>query len=727
MHGDTVPETPSSGRRHADWPEEVKKLETRAEAGPDLGSLAGKAHIVVDLQPAYERLFLDQQEPDSAAQAEAVYETLERMPLIWQDTDVPVEHSLTTFDVVLRCGPEPVDASRNDWFTGSTLDSVAGHRALVQGQIPREQLIRTTPWHLDLSSFVRRTVPDLKDDVQKTLEGLSRYDLAVGPNRPATSYRRENEARSQLALDLTLASDVFVPKRPGKDSVTTFDEDMLNISRSTEAMSLGELEPPPVHFGFLRPIPKEDPNGQPIAIEDSMAPTKPVTSLGVRLLLQEWDVGTDPYQYVYRDPYDQTVAPPARAQRPAKPSVPTQQATQPVVETGLRPPAQSQRPPAIASSQPRAPPAIGASEPSVPRKPLVAARSHDVLVPPSSLRVLPSGSQPSESIPPPPSQEFMASNKAVVCALSASYISTFAGYPLDSIKSRLQTTRQRVSIPRLALTVYKEEGIIGFYRGLWIPLMTISFVRAASFTIYTRTKEFFHERHWLARNSIFDIAATGGISGALSGSLISFGSAPFELVKVRRQLEYTIAASKGVRLVKAPSTMEAVRDIFRTNGILGLYTGFRLHFVRDTMGTALYFFEYDGFRYIMGRNASGAQGDTPPWLPIPVSLVPFMCGSLAGVSSWALIYPLDVVKTKVQQRALAGEKRRGVMETFHRLIRGPDPNAPKPILLGLARLYRGLGVSALRSVTTHGLLWTLFDLTGSYIDRLPGRDEAQQS
>lgn len=49
---------------------------------------------------------------------------------------------------------------------------------------------------------------------------------------------------------------------------------------------------------------------------------------------------------------------------------------------------------------------------------------------------------------------------------------------------------------------------------------------------------------------------------------------------------------------------------------------------------------------------------------------------------------------------------------------GPDPNAPKPILLGLARIYRGLGVSALRSVTTHGLLWTLFDVTAQWIDNL---------
>ena len=57
-------------------------------------------------------------------------------------------------------------------------------------------------------------------------------------------------------------------------------------------------------------------------------------------------------------------------------------------------------------------------------------------------------------------------------------------WQLDSIKSRLQTTKQRVSIPRLALTVYQEEGIVGFYRGLWIPLMTISFVRTCALLVH---------------------------------------------------------------------------------------------------------------------------------------------------------------------------------------------------------------------------------------------------
>lgn len=50
---------------------------------------------------------------------------------------------------------------------------------------------------------------------------------------------------------------------------------------------------------------------------------------------------------------------------------------------------------------------------------------------------------------------------------------------------------------------------------------------------------------------------------------------------------------------------------------------------------------------------------------------------------------------------------------------GPDPKDPKPVLAGIARIYQGLGVSAVRSITTHGLLWTFFDIISHYIDHLP--------
>lgn len=93
--------------------------------------------------------------------------------------------------------------------------------------------------------------------------------------------------------------------------------------------------------------------------------------------------------------------------------------------------------------------------------------------------------------------------------------------------------------------------------------------------------------------------------------------------------------------------------IIKSAGYAGLYTGWRLHFVRDTLGTALYFAEYDVMRHLLGRKRDGTssregdglvQGDVPEWARgwLPKGLIPFLCGSLAGVTSWALIYPVDV-------------------------------------------------------------------------------------
>jgi len=228
-----------------------------------------------------------------------------------------------------------------------------------------------------------------------------------------------------------------------------------------------------------------------------------------------------------------------------------------------------------------------------------------------------------------------------------------------------------------------------------------------------------HNNGLLDRPRVLDVALAAGLGGAASGAVISCGSCPFELIKVRRQLEYSIAAAKNIKIVKPPGTIEAVRDIVKEKGFFGLYQGFKLHFWRDLCGSGLYFGEYEAMRQILGRLPSGRQGDTPVWAPIPPSLIPFACGSLAGVTSWGIIYPLDVVKTKVQQRALAGAPPRGAFETLKRLLRGGDPHNPRTIVAGVARIYQGLGVSAARSVLTHGFLWTIYEFVKQQIDALP--------
>ncbi|KAI1794593.1 hypothetical protein LXA43DRAFT_995724 [Ganoderma leucocontextum] len=394
--------------RRAHWTPEVQALGEAADAKHvDQGPLAGRAHGVVNMQLAYHRLFMEQKEKRLVAQANTVNDVLERMPRFWQDPGAPVEHPLTTFDIALRMGDEPPDVSRNDWATGSSLDCFAGYRALEKGRIPRERLVRSAPWHLDASPSIRRHVLEFDVEPKKTIENLTRYDLAADPRRAADSYRRETEASSQLALDLSLAADVFSMTRPRGETPTTLEDDMLSISLSAQAMTLGDLEPPPVQFGFLRPVRKvvqsngiKDPDGETGSGDENEGTSKLNTPRGVRLLLQEWEVGSNPHEYVYRDPYDDSPPTPTAApRRPAK--MPA------TGEPPARVPTQipTQRPPPVASSIPHAPPVIAASQPTLPtRRPLVAARSEGALVPQPPAPPM-AGSQPTDVRPAPPSSQ----------------------------------------------------------------------------------------------------------------------------------------------------------------------------------------------------------------------------------------------------------------------------------------------------------------------------------
>ncbi|KAG7447915.1 uncharacterized protein BT62DRAFT_986039 [Guyanagaster necrorhizus] len=668
-----------------EWSDDVKDLDLKASTlRPDEGLLGNREHMEVDFSGVYRHVFVERPRLDEEHEekhAEDVYGLVNRLPLFWQYTNAPIEHMLTTYDIIFRAGDDPDGASRADFLTGSIINSTRGYRALQEGRLSPATLSKGSAWHHNIGPTLHALDSTVRHNVEDILEDLRKYDVAHCPDGTAQSLRREGKAREQLALDLLLSQDVF-SVQPLKPPASVPDD----LESMTEALSIGN-KPPPVDFRYLQPMLRRTAEAMREGGDDDPEMSYP---LGVRLLLKEWDAGTDPDNYVYVDPYGGS--------------------QELMTSTQILPGPHGGRPPPAGKKKPAKKRLGHASETGLTASPVS---------PPYGWKKACISSTSNLPYDSAAYNDFLRRNKAVVCALSASYISTFAGYPLDSLKSRLQTTKTPISVSRLAAVVYRDEGVVGFYRGLWIPLITISFVRAASFTIYTRTKEFCRDHNYLSRNSIIDASVVGGISGAMSGALISFGSAPFELVKVRRQLEFAIAASKGIQLTKAPKTWEAVKEIFRSNGITGLYTGFRMHFVRDTTGTALYFLEYDGMRHLLGRDRSGDQGPTPTWLPIPASIVPFFCGSLSGVSSWALIYPLDVVKTKIQQRSLAGERYRGPWETLYRLIRGPDPNNPKPLLAGITRIYRGLGVSAVRSITTHGLLWTFFDLVSNYIDHLP--------
>lgn len=140
-----------------------------------------------------------------------------------------------------------------------------------------------------------------------------------------------------------------------------------------------------------------------------------------------------------------------------------------------------------------------------------------------------------------------------------------------------------------------------------------------------------------------------------------------------------------------------------------LYTGFRLHAIRDTLGTGLYFCFYDSARYALDPSSNILPFTAPKYVST------FVCGSGAGMASWLLIYPLDLVKSKVQRNALAESPYERPWSIFKR-VSGR----------GITKLYRGLGVSAVRSLVSHGLMWTVLEAVRSSIEKrsIPWIEEA---
>jgi len=148
---------------------------------------------------------------------------------------------------------------------------------------------------------------DLNLGARDLAESFHSFDL-IQDDRTALSIRRENNAREQLAVDLTLSKDIYSPSpfiRPREVD--------HNLETMTEALSLGENdigEPPEMEFGYLVPVSqrkKENYHEKDHEAEIEEAPTGKVSlPMGVRLLLKDWEVGTKAKDYVFRDPYSTT-------------------------------------------------------------------------------------------------------------------------------------------------------------------------------------------------------------------------------------------------------------------------------------------------------------------------------------------------------------------------------------------------------------------------------------
>lgn len=175
------------------------------------------------------------------------------------------------------------------------------------------------------------------------------------------------------------------------------------------------------------------------------------------------------------------------------------------------------------------------------------------------------------------------------------------------------------------------------------------------------------------------------IAGAIGGLATWVVSAPSELIKCRTQL-HEGAAGKA-------NSLRTFEHVWKRHGLRGLYLGGGITSVRDAVGYGFYFSSYELCRRAF---AAGREIDDCDVGDIEV----LVSGGMAGIVTWASIYPLDVIKTRIQAEAWKEGRTEGYQPSR-------DGTMTKAMRIwredGLRAFYRGLIICSVRAFLVNAI------------------------
>lgn len=292
-------------------------------------------------------------------------------------------------------------------------------------------------------------------------------------------------------------------------------------------------------------------------------------------------------------------------------------------------------------------------------------------------------------------------------AYSASFIATVVGFPMDTVKTRMQTHPEFTSYWDCIRKTYSHEGIRGFYRGIWAPLVSTSLSKSLGVSIFTyfkpKTYNFLYGdsvgSHPLLRN-----VPVCFISGSIAGGGVSLFACPFEFTKVYSQILKLVQRQHLIdthnpkhRLSKTPNTLQIIRVIIKNEGYMGLYSGYRYHFLRDSLSSGFYFSIYE-----LGKHSLNKLFDSPSHFSVLIA------GGLSGVLSWTLIFPVDTTKALIQKEVVTNILRRE--EGLE-----PYPKKKQKLQKLEKKMYRGLGISVTRSFLVNMVFFGVYEFSMAHI------------
>ncbi|KAL0056290.1 hypothetical protein WJX82_009573 [Trebouxia sp. C0006] len=188
-------------------------------------------------------------------------------------------------------------------------------------------------------------------------------------------------------------------------------------------------------------------------------------------------------------------------------------------------------------------------------------------------------------------------------------------------------------------------GVAGIIAGY--PITTIAMQNAVVFYSYGVGCRWLASKDSTRTTSkeplkLWQVYAAGTFSGLMQTAITT----PTELLKIRLQLQTQLPGSPGyvgpIRLLKQVAMRE---------GITGLWRGTAVTLVRDWPSFGVYFAVYDGMQEVLQPGSRASKEISP--------LALLTAGGLAGSIAWWSVYPLDVIKSRIQASSKADSEYKG--------------------------------------------------------------------
>ncbi|KAI8372915.1 mitochondrial carrier domain-containing protein [Radiomyces spectabilis] len=301
----------------------------------------------------------------------------------------------------------------------------------------------------------------------------------------------------------------------------------------------------------------------------------------------------------------------------------------------------------------------------------------------------------------------------VIGGLAACGAVTFTN-PWEVVKTRLQLQGELVRAGALAESsrpyhnsfqglkvVFQHEGLRGIQRGLGVAYIYQVCLNGSRLGLYEPVRSGIV--NGLGLKSDHTLLAAGVFSGAVAGMFGALLGSPLFLIKTRRQSYSPVFRQIGHQHAMG-SSFSALREIYRTEGIKGLYRGADAAMARAGVGSAVQM-----PTYMIGKEILIDKFGCPDTVSTH-----FGTSMVTGFLVCIAMNPFDVVSTRMYNQGVDPATGRGL------LYKSPVDCFVKMIQTeGVRGLYKGFGAHFLR-IGPHTTLMFVFmeqlkSLYGKYL------------